>query len=71
MMHRMPELPPQRRVAASAKKTVDLHIRVTRLESELLQRLVSMHDPPTVSAYLRDLIGGEFDKPMPRPPGSK
>jgi hypothetical protein len=58
---------PQRRVSEAAKKTVKVAVRLTRLEGELLERLVATHDPPTVAAWLRHVLAGEFDKPLPRP----
>ena len=58
---------PRLRVAESAKKTVSVRVRLTREEGELLSHLVERHDPPTASAYLRDLLAVEFDRPRTRP----
>ena len=62
----MPE-PPRRRVAAAAKRTACIFVRLTKAEAAMLARLVEVHKPPTASSYVRDLLNRQFDQPLPRP----
>jgi len=58
--------PPDRRVSEAAKKTVSLRVRLTRGEARQVEARALEHDPPTVAAYLRDLIAedlGEKKRP--------
>jgi len=63
----MADNPERRTVAQSAKRTVSVNVRLTILEAQRVRVAARQHDPPTVAAWLRDLIAGQVRR-GPRPP---
>ena len=57
--------PAQSRVADAAKKTVPIYVRLTRVEAQGVAARARQHDPPTVSAWVRDLIRRDLARPQP------
>jgi hypothetical protein len=60
--------PAPRRIADADKRTARLVVRLTRLEAAEVERRARQHDPPTVAAWLRDLIAGDLAGRRPKPP---
>jgi hypothetical protein len=54
------------RVAEADKKTVSLRVRLTRVEAAQVERRAREHDPPTVAAWLRDLIAEDLGGKKPK-----
>lgn len=52
--------PPDSRPAEAAKKTAVVHVRLTAAEAAAIEARAREHNPPTVAAWLRDLIAEDL-----------
>jgi hypothetical protein len=58
--------PADRRVAAAAKRSTSVRVRLTRTEAAQLQQRARQYDPPTVAAWVRHLIAEDLGGKKPK-----